>query len=159
MSKNLMKELIILLLIILAIILVLGVVLYGFLPNNKVIPEEIIYTTSTTVKEALQNATGVNEEDVIRTYSIDSTDLNNFQATNDYRPGKTNPFSSYIVKPAEGSDGENDNVSTGGGSSGNRGSSGVGTSSGGSTNTIDRSKPIAPGEVNPGNYTNNKGLK
>ena len=45
MAKTIIKEIIIMLLLCLAIILVLGVLLYEYVPSNKLIPEEVSYTT------------------------------------------------------------------------------------------------------------------
>ena len=46
MSKNVLREIIILLLLTLAIILLLGVLLYEYVPMNKVIPETVTYTAT-----------------------------------------------------------------------------------------------------------------
>lgn len=95
MAKTIIKEIIIALLLCLAIILILGVLLYGYVPTNKVIPEKVSYTTPSNVKEELSQVNGVDESEVILTYEVDSTDLNNYQKIKDYKPGKANPFSSY----------------------------------------------------------------
>ena len=69
MTKSIFKEIIIILLLILAIILILGVLLYEYIPSNKIIPEQITYTTSESVKSELEA----------------KDDL-------EYVPGKSNPF-------------------------------------------------------------------
>lgn len=97
MTKNLIKELIIVLLLVLAIILLLGILLYGYVPMTKTIPNPVSYTTPENVKEELQTTEGVNEDEIIMTYKIDSNDLNNYKRVQNYRPGKTNPFSTYEV--------------------------------------------------------------
>ena len=48
MSKNVLREIIILLLLTLAIILLLGVLLYEYVPMNKEIPEKVTYTATET---------------------------------------------------------------------------------------------------------------
>lgn len=150
MTKNVFKEIVIVLLLCLAIILLLGVILYDYVPTNKIVPEEINYSTSKEVKDELKNADEVDADKVILTYTLDQTDLNNYQSINDYRPGKTNPFSTYKTQNATKP--SSDGSSTGNTTGGTSGNSSSNTSS--SSNT-----PIAPGQVNPGNYTNNKGLK
>ena len=45
MAKNIIKEIIIMLLLCLAIILILGVILYEYVPSNKILPEEVSYVT------------------------------------------------------------------------------------------------------------------
>lgn len=117
MLKTIIKEIIIMLLLCLAIILVLGVLLYDYVPMAKVIPEAISYTTPENVTNGLQQAGGVDESQVILTYEVDSTDLNNYKKVRSYKAGKTNPFSSYETT------GENTTNSTSGTTSGNTTSS------------------------------------
>ena len=92
MKKNVIKEIIIVLLLSLAIILILGVLLYEFVPANKIIPETISYTTPANVQAELQTDENIDESEVVVTYRIDSTDLNNYKKTQEYVPGKKNPF-------------------------------------------------------------------
>ena len=94
MKKNVIKEIIIVLLLALAIILILGVLLYEFVPANKIIPETISYTTPANVQAELQTDEKIDESEVVVTYRIDSTDLNNYKKTQEYVPGKKNPFES-----------------------------------------------------------------
>lgn len=117
MTKSIIKELIIILLLCLAIILILGVLLYEYVPTNKLIPEKVSYVTPENVKEELNKQDDVNESQVVLTYEIDSTDLNNYQKVNKYKPGKTNPFSSYETEQDSGKNTINTNNSTSGGSS------------------------------------------
>ena len=151
MTKNIFKEIIIVLLLCLAIILILGVLLYDYVPANKEIPAEIAYSTPQKVKEELKSVNGVDEDEVILTYKIDETDLYNYQRINDYKPGKTNPFSTYKTQSVE-------NKSTNGNNT-QQSSSGQVTNT--TTNTVNTTttNTTEPGTVNPGNYTQNKGLK
>jgi len=107
MAKTIIKEIIIMLLLCLAIILVLGILLYDYVPMTKTIPNPVSYTTPDNVKKELADAVGVDESQIIMTYEVDSTDLNNYKKTQDYKPGKANPFSSY--ETAENT-GEKDNT-------------------------------------------------
>ena len=95
MFKKIFKELIIVLLLILAIILVLGVLFYKYVPMAKTLPAEVIYKSSEKVKELTSTSGKIDEETVIMTYSVDSTDLNNYQRSQNYVPGKANPFSGF----------------------------------------------------------------
>lgn len=99
MTKTIIKELIIALLLCLAILLLLGILLYEYVPMTKTIPNPVAYVTPEKVKEELANAGSVDENQIILTYEVDSTDLNNYKKIQDYKPGKANPFSSY--EPAE----------------------------------------------------------
>lgn len=94
MSKNIIKEIIIILLLTLAIILVLGVLLYEYVPANKIIPEKVSYTTPEEVKTELETDVNENDEELYVDYHIDSTQLNNYQKIQEYVPGKKNPFAS-----------------------------------------------------------------
>lgn len=93
-AKNIIKEIIIFLLLVLAIILILGVLLYEYVPTNKMIPEKVSYTTPESVKSELQTDESVDNAEVVVTYQIDSTDLSNYKKINEYVPGKKNPFES-----------------------------------------------------------------
>ena len=94
MMKNIIKEMIIILLLTLAIILVLGVLLYGYVPANKIIPEKISYTTHEEAKTELETDVNESDEELYIDYHIDSTQLNNYKRIQEYVPGKKNPFSS-----------------------------------------------------------------
>lgn len=106
MSKNFLKELIIILLLCLAIILLLGILLYEYVPMNKTLPNTEAYTTPSSVKSELkeEDANG----DLIQTYEIDNSDLDDYKRIQNYKPGKADPFSSY-----EASESGNRNVTTG----------------------------------------------
>ena len=134
MAKKVIKEIIIMLLLCLAIILILGVLLYEYVPSNKIIPEEVSYTTPADVQEELNKSENLENEQVILTYSIDATDLNNYERINSYVPGKTNPFSSYDTSSTSGS--ESQSGSSNGGTNNPNNSSGSGNATG-STNETD----------------------
>ena len=131
-TKNIIKEIIIFLLLTLAIILVLGVVLYQYVPTNKIIPETVSYTTPEKVKTELQTDENVDTSEVVVTYQIDSTDLSNYKRINEYVSGRKNPFASTGTKSTTGgtTDTSNSgNTSSAGSSNSNSGTSSSGTSS------------------------------
>ena len=125
MAKKIIKEIIIMLLLILAIILILGVLLYEYVPNNKMIPDKVSYTTPEEVQEELSKSKGVENDEIILTYSVDSTDLYNYERINTYVPGKPNPFSPYNETTTSG-----ENTTQNGGSTGASGNTGSGNSTG-----------------------------
>ena len=149
MTKKVIKEIIIMLLLCLAIILVLGVLLYEYVPSNKIVTDEVSYTTPEEVQEEISKGENVDDEEVILTYSIDATDLNNYERINTYVPGKPNPFSSYDTATSTGA-GETQNNSSSSGSSSGSSSSNSGTSSG--TNSTGSSGSTT-GESTSGNTT------
>ena len=110
MAKNIIKEIIIILLLILAIILILGVLLYEYVPINKIIPEKISYTTPEKIQEELNTDSSVDDTQIIITYQIDSTDLSNYKTIQDYVPGKKNPFSSLNTEENESNIQDNKNT-------------------------------------------------
>lgn len=143
MTKNVIREIIIILLLCLAIILLLGILLYEYVPFTKTIPTPVSYTTPDNVKQELANTDEIDESKVIMTYEVDSTDLNNYKRIQNYKPGKANPFSSYEVS--------NDNPSTGSGNaSSNSGTANSGTSE---NNTSDNTT------TSGGQFFQNKGTK
>ncbi len=117
MAKKVIKEIIIILLLCLAIILVLGLLLYEYVPTKKIIPEQVSYTTPSEIKEEINKGEVVEDEQVILTYSVDSTDLRNYERINTYIPGKTNPFSSYDINSNQGQNTTNGSQNNGNGSS------------------------------------------
>lgn len=120
MVKNTIKEIIILLLMILAIILILGVLLYDYAPNNKIIPEKVSYTTPESVTNELQSGNEIDTSEVVLSYQIDATDLTNYKKTKDYVAGKSNPFESIIKENVSGGNtNQNTNQNTNGNSNGN----------------------------------------
>jgi hypothetical protein len=91
--KTFLKELIIVLLLILAILLVLGVLLYDYIPMNKVVPQIEQYETPDNIKEELEE--NVNENETSSStivYEINESDLKLYEKSNDYQKGKVNPF-------------------------------------------------------------------
>ena len=112
MTKNIIKEIIIVLLLTLAIILVLGVLLYEYVPINKIIPEKVSYATPENIKAELETDSNVDDTQIVVTYQIDSTDLNNYKKIQEYVPGKKNPFSSIITTEVNNSTTSNNSETT-----------------------------------------------
>lgn len=152
MSKNLIKEIIIALLICLAIILVLAVVLYEYMPNNKTLPEKISYTTPSEVTQELVKSGGVDESQVILTYELGSTDMNNYERINNYNPGKTNPFSSYQASTS------GENTTTNGSSQTGTTNDNNTTNSGGTSTSNNQNTTNSSGTGQSG-YVQDKGTK
>lgn len=127
MAKNIIKEIIIMLLLTLAIILILGVLLYGYSPSSKVLPETVSYTTPQSVREELASSAQDDENQMVMTYEITASDLKNYQRVNEYVQGKRNPFGSTTTSSntnsensasgGQGNANTNTNGNTNGGSS------------------------------------------
>lgn len=148
MAKNVIKEIIILLLLCLAIILLLGILLYEYVPMSKTVPNPVSYTTPEDVQQELAASSDVDNSQIILTYEVDSTDLNNYERINDYQPGKANPFSSYETS------GEN-TTTNGSATGGSSNSSGSSSSNSNNTNTSSSGNTTTSG----GQYFKDKGTK
>lgn len=135
MKKDIIKEIIIILLLTLAIILILGVLLYEFVPTNKIIPEKVSYTTPENVREDLQAAENAGDDNIVVTYQINATDLSNYKKINEYVPGKKNPFES--VESNETTEDESTNTSNSQGSTTSENTTGSSTDT--KTNTSSNS--------------------
>lgn len=112
MAKTIIKELMISLLLCLAIILLLGILLYDYVPMTKTIPNPVSYTTPSDVKQELAKSEEIDENQIIMTYEVDLTDLNNYKKIQNYKPGKANPFSSYETTQTNGTNTTTANTST-----------------------------------------------
>lgn len=156
MAKKVVKELIIALLLCLAIILVLGILLYEYVPVTKTIPNTVSYTTPEEVQEELADSQVIDESQIIMTYEVDSTDLNNYAKIQDYKPGKANPFSSYETTQSTGKNGTN----TAAGSS-QTGESGNTTANSGTSNTTSSQTNTTTGNTTTsgGQFFQDKGTK
>ena len=148
MAKNIVKEIIIILLLCLAIILILGILLYEYAPMSKTVPNPVSYITPEEVQQELSSSSDVDNSQIIMTYEVDSTDLNNYERINDYQPGKANPFSSYATN------GENTTTS-GSATGGNSTSSGNSTTNSSSNSGSSTSNTTTSG----GEYFQDKGTK
>ena len=155
MAKNIVKEIIIVLLLILAIILILGIILYEYVPNNKIIPEKVSYTTPEDVKQELQTDNNVDNTEIVLTHQIDATDLTNYKRIQEYVPGKKNPFGSV-------NEIETNTTATGGSSStttsGQNGTSTT-TSTSSSTSTTTSTNTSTSSSSNSVWYLPDKGTK
>lgn len=128
MVKVIIRETIITLLGCLAVLLILSVALYNYIPSNKVVPESVEYSPSKEIKTQLNAEVQENPDEILITYEITASDLDNFERTNDYNPGKSNPFAPVSDTPTDTDDGSG-NTGTG-----STGSAGTGSSDGSSTN-------------------------
>lgn len=107
MFKRIIKESIIILLLLFAIALILGIILYDYIPLNKVVPEIEGYETSASIKNEIQETIDTENSEIVVTYEMDSSDLQSFEKTKEYDKGKANPFATYVVPPTNNNAGNN----------------------------------------------------
>lgn len=98
MAKNIAKQIIITLLIGIAIVLVLAIILYKYIPSNKVVPSKVsTYNTPENVAaEISENMTSQEIQAVNQTFEITDADLSLYKRSQSYNPGKSDPFSEYV---------------------------------------------------------------
>lgn len=164
MNKSIAKEIIIALLLCLAILLVLSVLLYSYIPNNKVMPELVSYTTPEEAKEILKEAQADTSK-VIMTYEVNGNELSTAQKNNSYNAGKVNPFSTYKTEENKGdasAGATNDGNTSGKSNSGEESTEGKDRESTNSDETNSNNKSSNDGSSsssNGGTYYKNKGTK
>ena len=130
MAKVIIRETIIALLVCLAVLLILSVALYNYIPANKVVPETVEYTPSKEIQTQLNAAVEDNSEEILMTYEITAQDLENYERTNEYNPGKANPFAPVSETATDNGDGSGSNSGTT--TPGNSNTSGGSSNGGGS---------------------------
>ena len=89
---NLIKDIITSFLIVFVIILLVLVVIYDKLSIKQIIPESEEYELSEEMQEDLNRDFEEEGQKTITTYSLDSTDLKNYEKEPQYGRGKSNPF-------------------------------------------------------------------
>lgn len=101
MIKTIIKEAGIVVLLLIAIALILGIIFYDYIPNSKTIPAKVeSHAFPEDIKEELSQ-TLKDEQNIVRTYYIDSSDLSLYESTKEYDKGKVNPFvDTSTVAPA-----------------------------------------------------------
>lgn len=110
MVKSVFKEIIIVLLLIVILVLLLGILFYDYMPSTKTVPSKVQeYALEATVQEELdKELNNLNSEEIVKTYKVDATDIENYERTNEYDKGKVNPFAAYSVG-TEGTDNNTNN--------------------------------------------------
>lgn len=96
---KIIKEIIIILLICLISMLAIAVVLYDYIPNRKVVAEVSTYTTSQEIETQLEDDIDSEDKEVVLTYEVTSKDLSSYEISNEYVPGKANPFAGVVEEP------------------------------------------------------------
>ena len=162
MAKGVFKEIIIILLLCFAIILLLGVLLYGYVPMNKVIPQQVSYVATQDTKEALEEKKAADSDSVILTYEVTATDLSNYKKQNEYVAGRKNPFAPLPEEIKDSNSGSTSGTTGGSSSTGtNTGSTGNSSDSNNSNKGTTSGNNQSTGNSNSGstNYYPDRGTK
>ena len=110
MSK-IIKEIIIMLIICLIAMLLFAILLYDYVPNRKVVAEVTQYTTSQETQNLLADNIDSEENEVVLTYEVTSQDLSSYEVSNEYVPGKANPFEA-VSSGTTGEDSDDNTTNT-----------------------------------------------
>ncbi|MBQ3145614.1 MAG: hypothetical protein IJB90_03480 [Clostridia bacterium] len=109
MAKNVIKESAIVVLILLVVALLLGILFYDYIPMNKTVPYKVeAYKISNELEEELGKEV-LEDQTIVKTYTVDSADLELYQKENDYDIGKKNPFSTVGTETITITDNNNEN--------------------------------------------------
>lgn len=110
--KKILKEAIMFIAVILVIFVVFCIVFYDDMPTNKIVPETVEYALPSNLQEELDN-TLEEEEEVIITYTVTEQDMDEYEDTDSYNPGKINPFAVYTAEATANTDvGGNNNTAS-----------------------------------------------
>ena len=159
MSKNILKEIIIILLLILAIILLLGVLLYDYVPMNKVVPEAVTYTANEDTQKALEEKSAEDDDTVVLSYEVTATDLKNYKRVNDYKAGRKNPFSAVNTGSTSSTGTNNGNTGTAENNSSTTNSNNENNSTTNNQTNGANSNNVNKNTSNSTNYYPDKGIK
>ncbi len=109
MAKNILKEIAIILLLLVAITLVLWIFLSDYDPGTVTVPAKLqAYELPEEVKNEIGQKVSIESQNIIKTYTIDSSSLSVYEINDSYDKGKKQPFTSY--KSTSNADNENTNA-------------------------------------------------
>lgn len=94
-TKNIIKQVIIVLLSCVVIALVLGLVFYKYMPSNTMVPAKVeAYTTPENIASEIEEESEEQKYETTNTLlEVTDSDLNKYKSSGSYNPGKSNPFS------------------------------------------------------------------
>ncbi len=104
-AKNIFKEFFILMIILATITLIFLIILYGYNPTKKIVPNKISYQTPENINSEIESiADTQNSTPVTITYELDETQINNSKKAGSYNSGKQNPFAKPEVEEGKNSE-------------------------------------------------------
>ena len=123
MKNTIVRELFLILLLILVIMGTLKLVLYDFIPSKNDIPEFTTYKAESRVSNVLNEINKDEEiekqsnnnvsDSLLKSYTIEQSDLKNYVSKNAYESGKINPFDDYVeINKNKSKNKKNNNTNT-----------------------------------------------
>ena len=98
MSKEVIKQIIITVLTCIAIVLLLMLVLYQYVPSNKIMPSKVEeYKVPENIKAEMEKTESEELANTEEMYEITDAELDKQKSRQSYNPGKSDPFSDYTT--------------------------------------------------------------
>ena len=114
MQGSIFKQVIIVFLSCIAILLALALILYQYIPSNKVIPSKVeAYKMPENIKSEISESTQQELNGQAEVYEITDADLDMYKSSKSYNPGKSDPFANYSVNTANTTTVEDSNATSG----------------------------------------------
>ena len=136
MTKDVLKEIGIVLLLLMAIVLILGIMLYDYIPNSVTVPAKVqAYELPSEAQEELNETLNTDSQNIVKTYFVDSSTLSTYEYKDNYDKGKVDPFSSYKTGTTTSSNTTSTSTSQNGSSSNSSSSSNNSSNNNSNTNT------------------------
>ena len=136
MTKDVLKEIGIVLLLLMAIVLILGIMLYDYIPNSVTVPAKVqAYELPSEAQEELNETLNTDSQNIVKTYFVDSSTLSTYEYKDNYDKGKVDPFSSYKTETTTSSNTTSTSTSQNSSSSNSSSSSNNSSNNNSNTNT------------------------
>lgn len=109
-----LKEVAIYILIIALIVLIFGILFYEQLPTNKLVPIASEYALPENLENVLEDTlSDKGDQEVLVTYTVEQNDLDKYKESDQYDPGKIDPFADYSTGEDNSGDNNNNNGNSG----------------------------------------------
>ena len=114
MQSSIFKQVVIVILACIAILLALALILYQYIPSNKVIPSKVeAYTMPENIKSEISDSTQQELNGKAEIYEITDADLDMYKSSKSYNPGKSDPFAGYSENTTNTTTVEGSNATSG----------------------------------------------
>ena len=110
MGSKIAKEIFIIVLLLIVVLFTIGILFYEFIPSknenissSKYTPTDKVVATLAEIQEngGIDYSKGDNTNSLLKSYSINKSDLSGYQSENYYESGKKDPFAEYSESVAE----------------------------------------------------------
>lgn len=117
MGKEIIKQTAIVILACIAILLALALILYRYIPSNKVVPSKVqAYAMPENIKAEIDEKTEEELREQSQIYEVTDSDLDMYKRAKSYNPGKSDPFADAEPEGENSTTGASPTNASGGGS-------------------------------------------